>query len=60
MVALALPERDPWLATVGGTRGAELYAELTRCPVSGAAMQMFQMRWSLGDVALAIGDFRPA
>ena len=37
-----------------GTRDADLYAELTGRPVSGAAMQMHRMRWSLDDIALAV------
>ena len=32
--------------------------ELTGRPVSGAAMRMYRMRWSLDDIALAVRDFR--
>jgi spectinomycin phosphotransferase len=57
-VGLALPERDLWMVAGDDPGAAGRYAELTGRPVSGAAMQMYQMRWSLDDIALAICDFR--
>ncbi len=38
--------------------GAGRYAELTGRRVSGAALQLYKMRWSLDDIVLAIRDFR--
>ena len=55
---LALPERDLWLAAGGDARAADCYAELTGRRVSGAAMDLYQLRWSLDDIALSVGDFR--
>ncbi len=57
-VGLALPERDLWMVTEDDPGAVGRYAELTGRPVSGAAMQMYEMRWSLDDIALAIADFR--
>jgi spectinomycin phosphotransferase len=57
-VGLALPERDLWMVAGDDADLAGRYAELTGRPVSGAAIQMYQMRWSLDDIALAIRDFR--
>jgi hypothetical protein len=43
----------------GGDAGAVgRYTELTGRPVSGDAMRMYKMRWSLDDIALAVRDFR--
>jgi len=50
------------MVAADGTRDtcdAELYAELTGRPVSGPAMQTYQVTWSLDDIALAVRDFRP-
>lgn len=57
-VGLALPERDLWLAAGDDARAAGLYAGLTGRRVSGAAMDLYRLRWSLDDVALSIRDFR--
>lgn len=57
-VGLALPERDLWVVAGDDPGAVGRYAELTGRPVSGAAMQMYEMRWSLDDIALAIADFR--
>jgi spectinomycin phosphotransferase len=57
-VGLALPERDLWMAAGDGTRDAELYTELSGRPVSGAAMDMYRLRWRLDDIGLFLGDFR--
>ena len=57
-VGLALPERDLWLAAGGDARAADCYAELTGRRVSGAAMDLYRLRWSLDDIALSVGDFR--
>ena len=56
---LALPERDLWLAAGDDVRAADRYAELTGRRVSGAAMDLYRLRWSLDyDIALFVGDFR--
>jgi spectinomycin phosphotransferase len=57
-VGLALPERDLWMVAGDDADLAGCYAELTGRLVSGVAVQMYQMRWSLDDIALAIRDFR--
>jgi spectinomycin phosphotransferase len=57
-VGLALHERDLWVVAGDDPGAVGRYAELTGRPVSGAAMQMYEMRWSLDDIALAIADFR--
>jgi len=57
-VGLALPERDLWMVAGDDAGAAGRYTELTGRPVSGAAMQMYKMRWSLDDIALAVRDFR--
>jgi spectinomycin phosphotransferase len=44
-----------WPATIPAPPGC---AELTGRPVGGAAVQMYRMRWSLDDTALAVRDFR--
>jgi spectinomycin phosphotransferase len=55
---LALPERDLWLAAGDDPRAADCYAELTGRRLSGAAMDLYRLRWSLDDIALFVGDFR--
>jgi spectinomycin phosphotransferase len=55
---LALPERDLWLAVGDDARAAGRYAELTGRRVSGAAMDLYRLRWSLDDIALSVRDFR--
>ena len=55
---LALPERDLWLAAGDDARAAGRYAELTGRRVSGAAMDLYRLRWSLDDIALSVRDFR--
>jgi spectinomycin phosphotransferase len=57
-VGLALPERDLWMAAGGDAGAVGRYTELTGRPVSGAAMRMYKMRWSLDDIALAVRGFR--
>jgi hypothetical protein len=57
-VGLALPERDLWMVAGDDSCAADRYAGLTGRPVSGAALRMYKMRWSLDDIALAIRDFR--
>jgi spectinomycin phosphotransferase len=57
-VGLALPERDLWMVAGDDPGAAARYVELTGRPVSGAAMRMYRMRWSLDDIALAVRDFR--
>jgi spectinomycin phosphotransferase len=57
-VGLALPERDLWMLAGDDTCAAGRYTELTGRPVSGAALRMYKMRWSLDDIALAVRDFR--
>ena len=57
-VGLALPERDLWLAAGDDAGAAARYAELTGRGVSGAAMDLYRLRWSLDDIALAVRDFR--
>jgi spectinomycin phosphotransferase len=57
-VGLALPERDLWMVAGDDPGTASRYAELTGRPVTGAAMQIYGMRWSLDDIALAVRDFR--
>ena len=49
-----------WFVTVAGLAGgaAGRYTELTGRPVSGAAMDLYRLRWSLDDIALAVRDFR--
>jgi len=55
---LALPERDLWLAAGDDAGAAGRYAELTGRRVSSAAMDLYRLRWSLDDIALAVRDFR--
>jgi len=55
---LALPERDLWLVAGDDARAAGRYTELTGRRVSGAAMDLYRLRWSLDDIALSVGDFR--
>jgi len=57
-VGLALPERDLWLAAGDDAGAAGRYAELTGRRVSGAAMDLYRLRWSLDDIALFVRDFR--
>jgi len=57
-VGLALPERDLWMVAGDDPGAASHYAGLTGRPVSGAAMQMYRLRWSLDEIALAVRDFR--
>jgi spectinomycin phosphotransferase len=57
-VGLALPERDLWLVAGDDPGAGGCYTELTGRPVSAAATRMYQMRWSLDDIALAVRDFR--
>jgi spectinomycin phosphotransferase len=65
-VGLALPERDLWMVVGGGDgdgprdagRYTRQYAELTGRRVSGAAMDLYRLRWSLDDIALFVRDFR--
>ena len=57
-VGLALPERDLWLAASDDARAAGRYTELTGRRVSGAAMDLYRLRWSLDDIALSVRDFR--
>ena len=57
-VGLALPERDLWMVAGDDAGAAGRYTELTGRPVSRAAMRMYEMRWSLDDIALAVRDFR--
>lgn len=55
---LALPERDLWGLAPGGSREAEHYAALTGHDISDAAMRMYELRWSLDEIALYVEDFR--
>ncbi|HSS89636.1 MAG TPA: aminoglycoside phosphotransferase family protein [Streptosporangiaceae bacterium] len=55
---LALPERDLWLGAGDDARAAGRYAELTGRRVSGAAMDLYRLRWRLDDIALSVRDFR--
>ena len=57
-VGLALPERDLWMVPGDDAGVDDRYAELTGRRVSSAALQLYKMRWSLDDIALAIRDFR--
>jgi spectinomycin phosphotransferase len=57
-VGLALPERDLWMVAGDGTGAVELYAELTGRQASGAAMQLYRLRWSLDDIALFLREIR--
>ena len=57
-VGLALPERDLWMVAGDDAGAAGRYTELSGRPVSGAAMRMYKMRWSLDDIALAVRNFR--
>jgi spectinomycin phosphotransferase len=57
-VGLALPERDLWLAAGDDARAAGRYADLTGRRVSGAAMDLYRLRWVLDDIALSVRDFR--
>ena len=57
-VGLALPERDLWMAAGDDAGAVGRYTELTGRPVSGAAMDLYRLRWSLDDIALAVRDFR--
>ena len=57
-VGLAPPERDLWMAAGDDAGAVGRYTELTGRPVSGTAMRMYKMRWSLDDIALAVRDFR--
>jgi spectinomycin phosphotransferase len=55
---LALPERDLWVVAGDDAGAAGRYAELTGRRVSGAAMDLYRLRWSLDDIALFVRDFR--
>jgi spectinomycin phosphotransferase len=55
---LALPERDLWLVAGDDARAADCYAELAGRRVSGAAMDLYRLRWSLDDIALFVRDIR--
>jgi spectinomycin phosphotransferase len=55
---LALPERDLWMAAGDDASAAGRYAELTGRRVSGAAMDLYRLRWSLDGIALFVHDFR--
>ena len=57
-VGLGLPERDLWMAAGDDSGAVGRYTELTGHPVSGAAMDLYRLRWSLDDIALAVRDFR--
>ncbi len=57
-VGLGLPERDLWMAAGDDSGAVGRYTELTGRPVSGAAMDLYRLRWSLDDIALAVRDFR--
>jgi spectinomycin phosphotransferase len=57
-VGLALPERDLWMAAGDDAGAVGRYTELTGRPVSGVAMDLYRLRWSLDDIALAVRDFR--
>ena len=57
-VGLALPERDLWMVAGDDSGAVGRYAELTGRPVCSTAMRMYEMRWSLDDIALAVRDFR--
>ena len=59
-VGLALPERDLWMVAGDGDAGpyTRRYADLTGRRVSGAAMDLYRLRWSLDDIALFVRDFR--
>jgi spectinomycin phosphotransferase len=57
-VGLAPPERDLWMVAGDDPGAAGHYTELTGRPVSGAAMDLYRLRWSLDDIALFVGDFR--
>jgi spectinomycin phosphotransferase len=57
-VGLALPERDLWMVAGDDAGAAGRYAELTGRPVSAVGLQLYKMRWSLDEIALAIRDFR--
>ena len=57
-VGLALPERDLWMVAGDDAGAAGRYAELTGRRVSGAAMNLYRLRWSLDDVGLFVRDFR--
>ena len=57
-VGLALPERDLWMAAGDDAGAVGRYTKLTGRPVSGAAMDLYRLRWSLDDIALAVRDFR--
>ena len=57
-VGLALPERDLWMVADDDAGAVGRYTELTGRPVSGAAMDLYRLRWGLDDIALAVRDFR--
>ena len=55
---LALPERDLWDLAGADGREADRYAELTGRRLSGAAMRVYRMRWSLEEIMLSLREFR--
>jgi spectinomycin phosphotransferase len=55
---LALPERDLWDLAGADGREADRYAELTGRRLSGAAMRVYRMRWSLEEIMLSVREFR--
>lgn len=57
-VGLAPPERDLWMVAGDGTSAADHYAELTGRRVSGAAIDLYRLRWSLDDIALFVREIR--
>src|SRR5262249_55824908 len=48
-VAVALPERDLWMLDTLDER--ERYASASGRPVDGAAIDLYQLRWKLDDIA---------
>ena len=50
-VALAPPERDLWMLTVGGTDAADLYGRATGTQPNEAALDFFRLTWDLKDLA---------
>jgi spectinomycin phosphotransferase len=55
---LALPERDLWDLAGADGREADRYAELTGRRLSGTAMRVYRMRWSLEEIMLSVREFR--
>ena len=57
-VGLAPPERDLWMLHEGTTQALASYSEATGRVVDEAAIALYRLSWTLGDLALYVALFR--